>query len=300
MRNSKFVNKRKLTALILISALINSACGKKVASSADSMSSTEAVVESGVTMISGMADEQVGSSFAAQTKPASNIWQVLLGANAYASACLRAIQSSCVNGVKSADYQACDIAGTVRTMSGDVQLSFSNASCAMSLAGDYVDRTYDVQITGARGGVVTHTSAVNADYTGVNYGGGGRLTKTNSGYELEVRGRHTRFERNSKQLFSVSVRTQQNLVFSGGLNRNARTLVSGRLEVNHNLAGFTAVMEPQNIQWSASCCHPVAGKLQVTYSGSRTGTAEVEFMGCGSAQATEGGQIEKIELSYCE
>jgi len=74
----------------------------------------------------------------------------------------------------------------------------------------------------------------------------------------------------------------------------------GSLEVNHNLAGFTAIFTPSNLQWSAGCCHPVAGSLAVTYSGSKTGTATVSFNGCGSATVNQDGQSQAVEFSYCE
>jgi hypothetical protein len=118
---------------------------------------------------------------------------------------------------------------------------------------------------------------------------------------MDLHGKHHSFVgRRGREVYNVSLRTLQPIVITGGLSRANRLVNSGQIEVNHNLAKFTALITPSNIQWSSDCCHPVSGSLSVTYSGSKTGTSTVTFQGCGSAQVNDNGQSEDIELSYCE
>ncbi len=294
----------KITVLSLMLAL--AACGKRNQTDDNSAQSlsvdpVEASVESGLTMISGMADEQAGSSYAQMTsQQKGSVWQMLLGPQALADACTRAYFQTCNSGVKEANYNACLVSGTSRSITGSVDLSYSHTSCTLSTNGDSVTRTYDLEISGPRGGVVSHQSAVASDYRGSSYGGGGRITKTNAGWDLEVLGRHSQMQYRSREVFNVSTRTLSAMQITGSLSRSGRTVTGGQLEVNHNLSKFTSVIVPSNLQWTNSCCHPTSGSLSVTYSGSKSGSATVTFQGCGSATVDQGGQQQQIELSYCE
>lgn len=293
---------KKIILLLAVMGLM-SACGKKNTeenSSSLEVDPVEAAVESGITMVSGMADEQSGGSFALQSVSPTSIWEVMLGPKAYAANCVRPYYSSCSSGVKSAVYDACDIAGTSRTITGHATLTYSHMSCTLASNGDTVTRTYDIDISGPRGGVVSHSSDSGTDYRGSTYGGGGRLTKTAGGWDAEILGRHSAMTFRGHNVFNVSVRTLVPLNVSGSLARASRVVSGGQLEVNHNIAQFTAVISPTNLTWTNSCCHPVSGSLSVNYSGSKSGSATVTFTGCGSATVNEGGQQKTIELSYCE
>jgi hypothetical protein len=158
-----------------------------------------------------------------------------------------------------------------------------------------------LSIVGPRGGTVTNASSTSSDYTGASYGGGGRLTKTASGYDLDILGKHKSLTYNSKSIFNISIRTLSTMQVTGGLSRSSRTLNGGQLQINHNLAKFTATIVPTNLQYSNTCCHPISGSLALTYSGSKTGSATITFSsGCGVASKTENGQSSQVELSYCE
>lgn len=296
------------TTILCLAVLTAVGCGRRSddgSSAEDSLNATESVVESGVTVVSGMADEQSNSSLALKSEPEKpTIWWVLLRPEtASATACSRAVAATCSSGQRSALYADCSVSGTLRTMNGQVDLSYSQTDCSMALTGDSVTRSFNVTVTGARSGQFTLSSQSQTDYVGNTYGGGGRLTKTSGGWDLEILGRHSSFERNGRRLMSVSVRTLSPLHVSGSLGRSSRSVSGGQLEVNHNLAGFTAVFAPSAshpLQWTAGCCHPTSGQLGVTYSGAKTGSATVDFAGCGTANLTEGGQTSQITLSYCE
>ncbi|MFN7453622.1 MAG: hypothetical protein ACK5RO_03075 [Pseudobdellovibrionaceae bacterium] len=276
-------------------------CAKKN-DSETSVDPVEATLESGISVISGMADDQAGSSFAKSEATIPSIWDALLPQKAIASgSCTRAVLSSCSSSQRRAVHSSCQLGSSLVTLSGEVTLTYSQASCLLSGAGDSVVRSYDLEYEGPRGATLNLSSAIQSDYRGTSFGGGGRLTRTASGYDLDVLGRHSRLVGpRGGEIYDLSVRTLSPLGISGGLSRSSRTVNGGSLEVNHNLAGFTAVFTPSNLQWSASCCHPISGSMTVNYSGSKMGSATVSFNGCGSAEVNQDGQTQTVEFSYCE
>jgi hypothetical protein len=293
---------KNVQSILLISmlGLILSGCAKKIEEANVEVDPVEAAVETGITVVSGLADEQAGSAFAKSNKSTPNIWRALLGEQAYAAACSRAVFASCNAGVKQVTYDTCQVTGYPLDISGQVSLAYSDAGCGLSNTNDSVTRTYDITISGPRGGSIAHDSASAADYRGSSYGGGGRLSKTASGWQIEVLGRHSVLSFRSKTLFNISARTLTPIQVSGSLSRAGRTVTSGQLEINHNIAKFTAVFTANNLQYSNNCCHPIGGSLSVNYSGSKTGSATVTFNSCGSATVDQGGQQQQIQLSYCE
>lgn len=298
----KTFTKKRILSLLMASALVG-ACAKKNddgASADSSPGETESAVEAGLTVVSGMMDEQANASLALSSERVRNSPWALLLPEAFAANCSRAVANTCSSGVRSALYDDCAVAGTLRTLNGQVDLTYSQAACTLASNGDSVTRVYNVTVNGPRGGSYTLSSHSATDYTGATYGGGGVLTKTSAGWNVQILGRHSSFTLGGRERMSVSVRTLSDLQVTGGISRASRTVSGGQLQVNHNRAGFTAVFAPSNLQWSSSCCHPTSGQLAVTYSGSKTGSATVTFNGCGSASLSESGQTTSLALSYCE
>lgn len=290
--------------LILILALAGlTACGAKKEETDSSIDEVEASVESGITTISGMGDEPSGASFADNRKTATTYaYQLknLLLPEAWAAACSRASGNPCVSGVKSETYSQCQLPNSGRAMNGQVTLTYSDAACSLSNTGDQIERTYDLTVSGPYGGSLNISSAAHADYRGQSFGGGGRLTKTALGWDLEVLGKRKVLTRRERTLFDVQTRTTQPLQVTGSLSRASRTVTGGSYEVVHNRARFTANYVPTNLQWTSLCCHPVSGSLAVTYSGSVNGSASVTFNGCGTATFIKDGLSRQITLNYCE
>jgi hypothetical protein len=216
---------KKLLMILSVAGLL-SACDNKKADSESSLvvDPVEAAIESGLTVVSGMADEQAGSTFAYQTRAGkASIWELVLGPKAYAEVCSRAYFASCLNGVKTANYSACEISGSLRTITGNVSLNYSHMSCTLTSTGDSVTRTYDIQNNGPRGGIVSLSSAAAADYRGSSYGGGGKIEKTSAGWDVSILGRHNSLSYKGRTLFSTSVITLSPMSISGSLSRSSRT-----------------------------------------------------------------------------
>ncbi len=297
--------KTQIQKLVLAASLLALvACAKKQEQTAStSVDPVEASVESGITLLQGVADDQSGNSYALKMSAPASVWQLLLKSDeAVAFSCGRAVDQACSGGVKTASFSQCDLPYSRATLNGSITLTYSDAGCSLSALNSTVNRTYDLSFNGPRGGLLTLKSAMSNDYRGgASYGGGGKLTKTASGFDLEILGRHSDLSYRGRPLVDVSVRTLQPVAINQVL-RNGRTMNGGQIEVNHNLAQFTAVFSPNNLQWSNNCCHPVSGTMAVAYSGSKTGSATVSFSSaCGSATVVDqDGQSTEVTLSYCE
>lgn len=299
----------KITIPILaVSMLTLSACIEQAATDSLTSDPQTDALESAVTVVSGQADDASGGSFAMQTK--ASAWKyaavenVIFG-SANASNCGRAFDQTCDNatGVKTVSYTNCSIAGRGFTLNGSVTLTYSNNNCTLGV-GDNVVRTYDDTISGPHGGAVQTTSALRANYLGSQIGGGGRLSHTGAtAWTMDILGKHKIGTRNGHTLFDVSVHTTTPIAVSSTLARSGRTISSGTIAIDHNVAKFTAVYTTnpsQPLVWNSTCCHPVSGRLDATYSGSVTGSGSITFNGCGSAELSKDGSARTLSLGYCE
>ncbi len=298
-------NVKTLTLSLVIGAALVGCRQQEESSDTYSSDAQTDTLESAVTMVQGQADDAAGGSFALKTK--SSTWKYaiaesLLFARANAANCGRAYDQSCSVGVKSISYSTCGI-GSAFTLSGSVTLTYSNNSCALNI-GENVVRTYDHTISGPRSGTIQTTSTLRSDYRGTQISGGGRLERTGAAaWQIDILGKHKIGMRNGRTLFDISARTTTPIALTGTLDRSGRTVSSGAIEVNHNRAQFTAVYAVaagQPLVWNSSCCHPVSGQLNATYTGSLSGSGSVTFNGCGSAQLSKDGTTRTLSLGYCE
>ncbi len=162
-------------------------------------------------------------------------------------------------------------------------------------------RTYSITRSGPFGSVTT-SSAPHEDYRGTNIVGLAMLTSLwGISYNLAILGkRKTRARVNGSTGFDISIRTTANLLLNNGLSRNGRTIDGGRLEVIHNRLEYVAELVPNDLTYSSSCCYPVSGGMDITYTGSLSGTGSITFNGCGSASVTYNGDVNEIEFYSCE
>lgn len=303
----KTLSKKRLSLSVCAIALALVGCRAQEDDASNSYTTdTQAdALESGMTMLQGMADDASGSSFAYLQMPQYSkiaLAEKLIFSSAQAANCGRAFSQVCNVGVKSISYTSCQI-GSGFSLSGSVNLTYSNNSCNLDI-GDNVIRTYDHTISGPRGGTIQTTSAQRADYRGTQIGGGGRLSRNGAtSWEAEILGKHKIATRNGRTLFDVSVRTTSTIAITGAVGRSGRTVSSGTLEVNHNRAGFTAtysVISGQPLVWNSSCAHPVSGQLSASYQGSINGSGTITFSGCGAAQLSKDGSTRTLAIGYAE
>lgn len=300
-------------ATFAMTLLLLSACSKKNEDSTLkgdglrgilSINEDEALIESAITGISGMADDSApGAGYAGQ-KTIQNKWQLLfslMSPDSVADNCVRPIFQTCNSGEKSSQFEDCAINFSPYTLSGLATLNFTQSNCSLNQVQDSVTRTYSLSIDGPHGGSYWVTSSNNTDYRGIDIGGGGKLTRTATGWDIDVLGKHNILYYNGNIVFFVSQRTLSPVHVSGSLTRHQRIVNGGQLEVSHFLAEYTSVLSFNNLQWTNSCCHPTSGSIDVSYSGSLTGTAQVDFTStCGQANLTRNGSTKKIQLNLCE
>jgi hypothetical protein len=209
---------------------------------------------------------------------------------AYAASCRQSTFTACAAGVRTDTFDHCTL-GTA-TLNGAVTLSFNRtALCAIVTAGDTVTRTADFTLTGPYGGTLTVTSP----------GGGQTVTKTGAGFDYVVQG----MERvlvgpGGRKLFDISTRTIAPLSVTGS-SRADLTIVSGALEVTHNIAGYKVTLAPEALAWSSACNCAVSGRLTGTVQGGRLSgkSASVQITGCGHAEVTVDGETESVTLDRC-
>jgi hypothetical protein len=294
-------------SLVGLSLALTLSCGVKPEIKQNSVSETfSASVEATVTSISGIMDEQSNESFAKaeptlKEKIITGFGDLLIP-NAYAESCIstgRARFAECIDGVKQVSYMDCSIGNTRFVKSGSVKLEYSNESCLMDELGDSVVRTFDVTRTGPMGGFLHTFSNSHIDYRGNDIFGGSELTKTEDGYSLEIIGKNKTLQKRHRK-FDISVRTISPLEIVGKLTRANRRIANGELEVNHNLAEFTALYNAQNLTWESECCYPTSGTLSVTFTGTVEGSASIAFNGCGQAQLTKDDKVHDLTFNYCE
>ncbi len=285
----------RVNALIALMLMLTvSACAKQKEEEDLNVNAEASSLEGGVTSLNAIIDDEAGSSFAAYSKPnayeyAEKLFSTVLP-QAHAVSCMRAFDQGCNAGVKSYSTSSCDLPRGAK-FSGFITLTYSDASCSMATTGDFVNRTYDYDIAGPYGGAVL---SVTSD------GGGGKLTKTAGGWSAEILGKKKILTWRNREVMNLNISTPQPIDITGTLGRASRVVNSGQLQVVHNLAGFTALYEPVNLTYNNSCCHPIAGTLNVTYSGAIIGTGSVTFNGCGSATIVRNGQSQDVRLNYCE
>ena len=287
---------KKLLLVSLIPLITN--CGQKQAAESE-IDMTAITVESATSLLSGLADDQSGDTYALYRSEPPKLMDFVIN-QAWAASCVRPIFSSCSGSVRSQTYSSCNVGSTNLTMSGSASLTYSNSMCSLATVGSTVTRAYNVTLSGVRGGQLNISSSIATDYKGNSYGGGGRITTQAGGWTAEILGKHKSLSINGLDVAKISMRTLSPVNITGSLSRVSRLVNGGQIEVNYNRAEATAVIVPSNIQWSNTCCHPISGSLGATWSGSKTGTSSITFTGCGQAVVNENGQERNIELSYCE
>ncbi len=210
---------------------------------------------------------------------------------AYAASCVQSLFATCNAGVRARAFNQCNIGAA--TLDGMVTLAFSDTrACTVGAAGDSVTRTADFTLTGPYGGTLAVTSP----------GGGQVLTKTTTGFDYSVPGMQRALTGpGGRKLFDISTRTTSPIHINGS-SRADLVIVSGALEVSHNLAGYRVTLQPENLTWNATCNCAISGKLTGTVAGGGKldgKSASVTVTGCGTAEVDIDGDTESVTLDRC-
>lgn len=201
---------------------------------------------------------------------------------------LNAILSGCAEKTRTRTFDNCTI-GLVNTLNGTVTLSFSEAGCTMSAAGNSVTRTADFTLTAPRG-----TLTVSAP------GGGQVITKTADGFTYRVGGMKRVLKTSAgTTVADVETKTLSDITVTG-TSRATRVMNGGSIEIKHVTRNYIATLTPNNLTWSAGCVCAVSGTLTGTVTGAQSSDdVVVEITGCGTAKITANGISEDVKLDRC-
>jgi hypothetical protein len=301
--NKEEIMKTNKFAPLFIAVLLMTACSKDIDVSASSETLDEAslVAESASNSIEESIDDQQGSAYAFQSPTSfDNLARLMLPTANADTACTRPVSAFCNAGVKDANYAGCEVGSNGATLTGDISLTYSDAACGLSNTGDQVQREFDISFTGPRGYFKAETtSASTNNYLGEAHSGGGLITKTAAGWDIEVLGKTRTATYRGRNVLNHSIKTTSPIEITGSLARGNRVANGGEVVISHNLAEYKAKIVANNVTWSSNCCHPVSGSYAITYEGSVTGSASLTFNGCGSAQYVKDNLNKDITLSYC-
>ena len=221
-----------------------------------------------------------------------SLWQRAMDSvipSAYAATCWEPVFGACNGGVRVKDFAGCSVGPA--TVTGTVTLTFTRALCLVATTGDAVTRTADFSLTGLYGGSLTVTSP----------GGGQTLTKTDAGFDFTVGG----MERiltlpGGRKLFDVATHTTAPIVVTG-TSRADLKIVSGSLQIDHRIAGYSVTLTAANLAWTSNCNCASSGTLTGTVSGGRHDgkSASVTITACGEADVTIDGDTESVSLDRC-
>ncbi len=263
-------------------AQIGAAVGEVMASADDAASGSSTMASLHGLPFRGMPDGLEGP-----------LWRRALAAvepSAYGAACYPFSFSACASGVRTETFSSCSYGAA--TIDGSVTLTFSDtAACGLVAAGDSVARTANFSVTGPYGGTLAVSSP----------GGGQVLTRTATGWTFAVPGMERVLTGPAgHKLFDISTMTTTDLTLTG-TSRADRTIVSGTLVVEHNIAKYQVALTPNNLTWSAKCTCAVSGSLTGTVSGGADDgkSATVTLTGCGTADVSINGESESVTMDRC-
>lgn len=195
------------------------------------------------------------------------------------------------NFVRSVNYTSCLPTFGSNSLIGSDTLTYNDpTTCQLDSAGDLLTRTQNLIYTLTDGTTLTATSGAMNNYQGVTVLGGTTVGRTSTlgAYQVQINGVNRKYMKAGAITASLSAKsaTTSNLQFSpaAGTARANRVLNGGVVTVDHNTSSFTALISPINLSWISSCCHTQTGSINLTLSGSLTGSGTVVFPNstCGS------------------
>lgn len=210
-------------------------------------------------------------------------------------------------------YSGCSFnGGNGSTWNGGQVLAFGNNSCSNGVpvygAGNSLSRTFTGSLnnnpttrTNPAGVAVSLDSSTLSGYLSPQVSGGFQITGVSGGHTVDILGLNLVSNR-----WNHTVTTNASL---GGSSLNVnfpnypgfgRTIQSGAIVVEHNLAKYVGIASFSNVAWNGTSCFPQSGSITTNFSGSKSGNEVLTFTGGGSATLVEnGGAPKNITLSHC-
>jgi hypothetical protein len=230
----------------------------------------------------------------------------LLGNCSYQNA-----RSSCSSQTRTINWNSCVLANTSVVLTGGWTETYSGSdasTCTLPLnVGNSVTRkTNSIQTKSFPSGITINTDTQGGTtWDGTTLSNAGiNIAKINSvninHRSVTINGLHKTMKQNGRTIYEHYITTSSPLQFIGNKTNGGRILSSGSMVLYHQLLSYKAAQTFSNVKWEISnCCYPTSGSIQITYTGSKTGTATLAFTGCGTATYTSGQSNENITLNEC-
>ena len=213
--------------------------------------------------------------------------------------------TSNLNGCSLGSYERYDFSGSV-TLTFD-----SSSTCdswinggALPTSGSLVRTSEGVTRTNPNGSSVVTSSTSHRNYLNQTVSGGIQTTFGVGSKSIAFLGMHrVRNSARGRPVFDHSIQTTSPLVVTGTLAGGNRAVSSGTMRVDHNYARYSATTSLAGLSWASNCCHPAAGTLTFSLSGSLSGTIVADFNTgtCGEVNLTlADGSTQKVTLAACQ
>ncbi len=305
-------------------ALHFSGCSESKNSTLLDTSGNQSATEIAVSSVSGAVASSNGTLGAmALRNQTQDRWVAILDAienSANATTACPTLQSSfpsCSSGVVTLTYSSCQMIkgnGNYNGVSwdGSQVIFFSGGTCPASFSAiksgnATLTRTFGPGTTRTTpdGMVVTLNTSIATGYS-FHVSGGTTVAMTDGvgSRTITINGiQYTATTGSGTVAWDHSVSTTTSLIFTApGLGIATGTITSGTVQVQHNLAKYTASAAFNSVTYNHGVCgcFPTGGTITTTLTGSQTGTETLVITGCAKATLTANdGTTSTVSLTHC-
>jgi hypothetical protein len=291
---------KKITAMGLFLVLV--ACGSKTQGGADASSEGQdggianademgqAVADTMASVAAGNGAYAWNAPFDRKARERPLMYRLidLAVPSAHAATCsLSAL--NCDSGVKDRVFNNCTTPNGQVSLTGDVKFQYSKSDCTFTAAGDTITRNPNFSFTVSGRSITVKSSSL----------GGQLVTKTGSGFTMEVPGIERIGKVGGSEVFHFTTKTDSAFVVTKNLA--SLSIPSGKLVIDESVSGYHATVSCNSISWPATCTCPTSGVLSGTLTTPTAGSHafSVTFDGCGSGIVSVDGASMNVDFYSC-
>ncbi len=204
--------------------------------------------------------------------------------------------SACSTGIKTKNFNNCvtaTVAGSKGSVSGSLNLTYSDNTCSMSAVNATVSQAPNVNIKNSKG-TQYQVTALTTGQTIQRQTLGGVFTFNNTGIKRKI------VQPSGAVALDIETRTTAAINFTGNARTN-RTISSGTVETKDNLTGKVCTVSPSvAVKWSLAGCNcPSEGEWSGTCSDATTYKILYTNV-CGEVVVTKGTEEKIVNIDRCQ
>ncbi len=184
----------------------------------------------------------------------------------------------------------------LRGISADVKFSFDAPNTCdkwiggteLPVSGSLTTTANYIKIETARPWEIVATSNATKNYLGEEISGGVVTTFGENTRSFDVKGYNVKASHKQGKQYDRSLRTLEPLVVTGRRVNGDMKLVSGKIQIDHNIAEFSVISTYKDLKWDDSCCYPTGGSIEKELKGEKEKKITSEFVAgsCGLVKIT--------------